>query len=673
MKDFSIKQKLVFAFAATSLIPILILSSFLVYNIKKNAVNSFVSATNRELQQIDNGFNFFIDGVGTSLKAVRTNHLVRNLDEILPNYTQTTIKKQINLNALGQTAVETHALFEQLEQANSTYLEVYMGTQYGGYASSSLNAMPAGFDPRQRGWYRDAIAKNEVFVTPAYMTISTQEAVFSLVGPIQDMSGQTVGVAGIDVSLSAMTDLINKMKIGKTGFVVLVQGDGVVLANPQHPDQNFKEIRDLNLPAYRELSTMSSGSMELEESGETFLATVYTSPQLGYKFVGMIAKSEVMEEAKGLTNILIAISLFLIGLFVVLGFFLAGSIIKPISYTAAMLKDIAQGEGDLTMRLQIKNKDEMGELAHWFNAFVEHLQKIIGQIIGQIKENSDGVNVAAEGLTGISVELTGSAKDTTLRSSNVASAAEEMNINLNNVAAAMEQSATNTAMVASAAEEMTATINEIAQNAESARAISDSAVQQSTQASTRMEELNASAVAIGKVTETITEISEQTNLLALNATIEAARAGEAGKGFAVVANEIKELAKQTAAATLNIKLQIEDVQNTTSVTAVEIGDVSKVIEEVNEIVGAIATAVEEQSAATREIADNIFQASEGIEDVNLNVSQSSAVSGEITENITLVNNDAEGISGLSVNIAGSAQQLENMAHGLNQIVGKFKI
>ncbi|CAG35691.1 methyl-accepting chemotaxis protein [Desulfotalea psychrophila] len=668
MKDFSIKQKLVFAFAATSLISIIILSSFLIYNIKNNAVNSFVSATNRELEQIDNGFKFFIEGVATSIRAISSNNLVRNLDVRLPNYTETTVKKQVNLNVLDPRAVAIHELFRQSEQADGAYLEAFMGTQYGGFASSSLG-VPAAFDPRQRGWYREALAKNEVCVTPAYMSVITQKAVFSLAGPIKNMSGQTVGAVGIDVSLSVMTDLIHQMKIGKTGFVVLLQGDGVVLANPQHPEQNFKAIRDLNLPGYREIFTMSNGSMELEESGETFLATVYTSPQLGYKFVGMIAKSEVMAESKGLTNILIAISLFLVGLFVVLGFFLAGSIIKPISYTAAMLKDIAQGEGDLTMRLQIKNKDEMGELAHWFNAFVEHLQKIIGQI----KENSDGVNVAAEGLTGISVELTGSAKDTTLRSSNVASAAEEMNINLNNVAAAMEQSATNTAMVASAAEQMTATINEIAQNAESARAISDSAVQQSTQASTRMEELNASAVAIGKVTETITEISEQTNLLALNATIEAARAGEAGKGFAVVANEIKELAKQTAAATLNIKLQIEDVQNTTSVTAVEIGDVSRVIEKVNETVGAIATAVEEQSAATREIADNIFQASEGIEAVNVNVSQSSAGSGEITENITLVNSDAEGIAGLSVNVAGSAQQLEEMAHELNEIVGKFKI
>ncbi len=103
------------------------------------------------------------------------------------------------------------------------------------------------------------------------------------------------------------------------------------------------------------------------------------------------------------------------------------------------------------------------------------------------------------------------------------------------------------------------------------------------------------------VTETITEISEQTNLLALNATIEAARAGEAGRGFAVVANEIKELAKQTAQATLNIKSQIDDVQRTTSSTVTEINQISDVIRRVNDIVGTIATAVEEQTAATKRL------------------------------------------------------------------------
>lgn len=124
----------------------------------------------------------------------------------------------------------------------------------------------------------------------------------------------------------------------------------------------------------------------------------------------------------------------------------------------------------------------------------------------------------------------------------------------------MEEATTNINMIASAAEEMTATIAEIAQNSEKGNAIVGRAVSQAQVVSAKVGELGHAAQQIGKVTETITEISEQTNLLALNATIEAARAGEAGKGFAVVANEIKELAKQTALATEEIKSQISSIQ-----------------------------------------------------------------------------------------------------------------
>jgi methyl-accepting chemotaxis protein len=126
-----------------------------------------------------------------------------------------------------------------------------------------------------------------------------------------------------------------------------------------------------------------------------------------------------------------------------------------------------------------------------------------------------------------------------------------------------------------------------------------------TNASSNINQLGEAANTIGKVIETNTDISEQVNLLALNTTIEAARAGEAGKGFAVVANEIKELAKQTANATQEIKEKIGGIQGTTSTTVRQITEITQVITIVNDVVTNIATAVEEQSAATLEIADNV--------------------------------------------------------------------
>jgi methyl-accepting chemotaxis protein len=368
-----------------------------------------------------------------------------------------------------------------------------------------------------------------------------------------------------------------------------------------------------------------------------------------------------------ITQMGILASLIFAGI-IALTLFIALGVTRSLREMIVSVQDIAKGEGDLTKRIEIESKDEIAELAGWFNTFLDKLQGIITQLA----ENAGLVNNASDQLNGIASQLASGADDTSRRTENLSTAAEEMSANLNNVAAAMEESSTNTTMVASAAEEMTATINEIAQNAEKARDISGRAVEQSRGASEQMALLGQAATAIGKVTETITEISEQTNLLALNATIEAARAGEAGKGFAVVANEIKELAKQTAGATLDIKKQIEGIQGTTDGTVTSINEISEVITNVNEIVATIATAVEEQSAATSEIASNISQASHGIQEVNQNVNQSSAVSAEITEDIATVNQTTTDISSSSGQLSTNSSELQRMAAELNGIVGAFK-
>ena len=354
---------------------------------------------------------------------------------------------------------------------------------------------------------------------------------------------------------------------------------------------------------------------------------------------------------------------------ILLTYFIVRSTTKPISQVANSLKDIAEGEGDLTARLEIKSKDEVGVLSEWFNIFMDKLQNIIKDVAG----NAESLGASSCELSDLSGQMSQGADNMSGKASTVASAAEEMSSNMHSVAAAMEQAATNVNMVASAAEEMTATVNEIARNSEKARSITNKAVSQSRNASEKVDKLGIAANEISKVTEVITEISEQTNLLALNATIEAARAGEVGKGFAVVANEIKELARQTADATQEIKKKIEGIQGSTDETVTEIGHISKIINDVNEIVSTIATAVEEQSVTTREIAGNVAQASLGIAEVNENVAQSSAVSGEIAKDIIEVTQLADEMSNSSSQVNMSADELSKLAKELNGMVGRFRV
>jgi methyl-accepting chemotaxis protein len=351
----------------------------------------------------------------------------------------------------------------------------------------------------------------------------------------------------------------------------------------------------------------------------------------------------------------------------VLGIFLSNSITKPLRKGVAFAE--ALEKGDLTARIDVQQKDEIGLLASALNGMSENLRSIVHDLV----ENSSTVNAAASELSSVSEQLAGNSRGLSEKSSIVAAATEEMSISIATVSAAAEQSASNANVVATATEEMTATVGEIAQSAEKARAVTAAAVSSVDSASTQMNELGSAAHAISKVIEVIVEIADQTKLLALNATIEAARAGEAGKGFAVVANEVKELAKQTNAATEEIRNKIEAMQQSTVNTISEIDGINRIIHSVEEIIASIATAVEEQSITTREIASNIGQAALGITSVTHSVNQSATVARGVASDVAGVSLASGEIKTASNNLSSSAMDLAKMGTSLKGIVNRFKI
>ena len=383
------------------------------------------------------------------------------------------------------------------------------------------------------------------------------------------------------------------------------------------------------------------------------------------------ATQHTMEQVQSRVYWLLAIlTLVCVVLTVLFSLMVTRSITAPVMLGVSVLQRISAG--DLSQKVpeaMMERKDELGELARAMQSMSDHLRSLVADIVG-------GVETLASSAT----ELSAAARQTSAgtasmseKAHTVAAAAEQASANTVSIASGMEESSSSLSSVASATEEMSATVSEISANTSKARTISEQATGQAETITEQMQKLGQAAQEIGHVTETITNISAQTNLLALNATIEAARAGTAGKGFAVVANEIKELARQTAEATEDIKARIAGIQSSTGTAITDIGQITTVIKDVGTIVTSIAAAIEEQATVTKDVAGNIAQATGGVRDANGRVSQTAEVSKSIASEIASVNQAVKDVEQGGENVQSSAGELSKLAEQLGAQVAKFRV
>lgn len=378
------------------------------------------------------------------------------------------------------------------------------------------------------------------------------------------------------------------------------------------------------------------------------------------------------------------------------GIVLIRQIVLPLNNAVLFASKVASG--NLTTTLSIHQEDEIGQLAAALNKMVENLRQIL--II--ISENSSQVAASSEELSATSSEMANGAEKLATQSGTVSATTEEittsmqtvsttaerMSLRADDISANSKEMFNNITSTAAAIEEMSASIQEVAENCQMASQQANQSTQASKESSEKINQLSQSSEDISKVIDIITEISEQTKLLALNATIEAARAGEAGKGFAVVANEVKDLAKQTAGATMQIADQIKNIQNQTQDVVHNINLTSEFNQKLNEITTTIAAAVEEQTAVTNEVAQTMAASASGVEKTTTAIQElatniedeilgsvQEAVTGveNISTNIQGVNNVAHDTSEGANAIKGAALELANLAIKLQTEVSKFAL
>ncbi|TQF67376.1 methyl-accepting chemotaxis protein [Pseudoalteromonas luteoviolacea] len=533
------------------------------------------------------------------------------------------------------------------------FKNTFIGTPNGRFVLNDPNInLPSDFDATTRPWYQLAMQKRDTAFTSPYLDATTNELTITAVVPIYQ-NGQLSGATGGDIDMATITEIINEIDFLGFGYGFLLNGDGRILSHPntQLNDKNMQSLFGQKL-------ALNESFVELEIDGTEKLVSFVKMH--GIKnvewYLGVVIDKEIAYSSiSSFRNMALIYMLLGVVVIVVMMQLLLKYLMRPMNHLNEAIKDIAQGEGDLTRRLVVENNDEFGELSNYFNLFVEKIH----QSIAKVKETTFALEQVMEGLQSQTQDALDIYVEQTKRTDNVATAINELSssaIEISNNAKHASELATGANTLSDESQQA------LNSNIEEIGALS-SKMQEAQSTIDGLDRLTAS---IGQVLEVIKGVSEQTNLLALNAAIEAARAGEAGRGFAVVADEVRQLAQRTQESTQEIENTIAELQQG-SASAVSVMKLS--------IEDSSASAEKAQSAGTK--MQEVSHAIESIDGMNDAVANATQEQNTVIQSL---DSDIHGISDLCVQGSASLQQtlhecksLKLQFDELENMMNKFKV